>query len=85
MFGSPFQYLPLLIYMDTDVWINTKKLFIIAVLVRLTSAIVSMLFNFSQTAGAHVNKIIYQIIHQFMKVMSAKANRFSLELVDVSQ
>ena len=44
-----------------------------------------MFFNFSQTAGAHVNKIIYQIIHQFMKVMSAKANRFSLELVDVSQ
>lgn len=73
MFGSPFQYLPLLIYRDRCLN-QHKKLCLIAVLVRLTFAIVSMFFNFSQTAGAHVNKIIYQIIHQFMKVMSAKAN-----------
>ena len=64
---------------------STQKLYTIAVLVRLTSAIVSMFFNFSQTAGAHINKVIYQIIHQFMKVMSAKANWFSLELVNVTQ
>lgn len=73
MFGSPFQYLPLLTYRDRCLN-QPKKLCLIAVLVRLTFAIVSMFFNFSQTAGAHVNKVIYQIIHQFMKVMSAKAN-----------
>ena len=33
------------------------------VLVSLTSAIILIFFHFSQTAGGHKNKVIYQTLH----------------------